>query len=140
MIDRYRPLNNLEILMRVCPYCNTALSSHHTFCQVCGYSLVLPLPGPAFPRRRFYLSLSILSIFSGILSCALTFVPSLYMASIFFVIGAIGSAGVTLERSRGKFHTLPIKILAVLGLFFGILGYLSFMFIRSNVPGIGYTM
>jgi flagellar basal body-associated protein FliL len=62
------------------------------------------------------------------------------MMSLFFFIAAIGLAGVTLERTKGKSQTLLIKILAVLGLALGVLGYISFMFIRSNVPGSGYTM
>ena len=133
-------LKSLEILMQVCPFCNTPLNDENTFCKVCGYSFVLALSQLFFPHRKFYFALSILSILSGIMSCALTFIPALYMISLLFVIGAIALAGVTLEGTRGKFDTLLIRVLAVLGLLFGVLGYISFMFIRSNVPGIGYTM
>jgi membrane associated rhomboid family serine protease len=62
------------------------------------------------------------------------------MASLPFVIGAMGLAGFTLERTRGKSHARLIKLLALSGLLFGVLGYISFMFIRSNVPGSGYSM
>lgn len=126
--------------MQTCPFCRTYLSDSNTFCQVCGYSLVLPLPLPFFPRRKFYSTLSILSILSGILACIFTFSPALYLGSLPLVIGAIGLSSVTLEKAWGKFNTLLIKILAILGLFFGVLGYIFFMFIHSNVPGIGYTM
>ncbi len=126
--------------MRLCPFCNTTLNDKSTFCKVCGYSFVLSLPYPVLAHRKFYFSLSILSILSGVLACLFAFSPALYMGSLFLVIVAIGLAGVTLERTWGHFDTLLIKILAILGLFFGVLGYISFMFLRSNVPGIGYTM
>lgn len=126
--------------MQTCPFCRTRLTKSDTFCNACGYSLVLPLPYPELARRKLYFALSILSILSGILSCAFTFVPSLYVASLFFFIGAMGAGGLTLERTRGKCGTLAIKLLALLGLFLGVLGYISFMFIRSNVPSSGYTL
>ena len=126
--------------MQICPFCKADLSETKTFCEVCGYSFTLSLPRPFFPHKRFYFALSILSILSGILACVFTFFPALYVGSLFLVIGAIGLAGVTLERSRGQLDTLLIKILAILGLFFGVLGYIFFMFIRSNVPGSGYSM
>jgi len=81
-----------------------------------------------------------MSILSGILACVFTFSPALYMGSLFLVIGAIGLASVTLEKAWGRFDTLLIKILAIFGLFFGVLGYIFFMFIHSNVPGSGYSM
>ncbi|KPL00850.1 MAG: hypothetical protein AMJ91_02925 [candidate division Zixibacteria bacterium SM23_73_3] len=130
----------MVILMQSCPFCDMALNDQSTFCKLCGYSFVLALPLPLFPRRRFYFTLSILSILSGIVGCIFTFSPALYMGSLFFAIGAIGLAGVTLERTQGKFDTLLIKILSIVGLFFGVLGYMFFMFLHSNVPGIGYTM
>ena len=126
--------------MQICPFCNTTLNDKNTFCKVCGYSLVLALFQPFFPHRKFYFTLSIMSILSGILACVFTFFPPLYMGSLFLVIGAIGLAGVTLERAWGRFDTLLIKILAIFGLFFGVLGYIFFMFIHSNVPGSGYSM
>jgi len=81
-----------------------------------------------------------MSLLSGILACVFTFFPTLYMGSLFLFIGAIGLASVTLEKAWGKFDTLLIKILAILGLLFGVLGYIFFMFIHSNAPGSGYTM
>jgi hypothetical protein len=126
--------------MQTCPFCNTTLDDENTFCKVCGYSLVLALSQPLFPHRKFYFTLSIMSILSGILGCVFTFFPALYVGSLFLVIGAIGLAGVTLERTQGRFDTFLIKILAILGLFFGVLGYIFFMFIHSNVPGSGYSM
>ncbi len=126
--------------MQICPFCHTTLNDETTFCEKCGYSLVLLLPQPSFPHKEFYLAFSIFSILLGILACVFTFFPTLYMGSLFLIIGAIGLAGVTLEKTWGKFDTLLIKILAILGLFFGILGYIFFMFIHSNVPGSGYSM
>lgn len=125
--------------MQICPFCKTYLRHSNTFCEVCGFSFVLPLPCPVLPHRKFYFALSILSIFSGLLSCTFTFIPSLYLLSLLFVMGAIGLAGVTLERTRGKYHALLIKILALHGLLLGVLGY-TFMFIHSNVPSSGYSM
>jgi len=126
--------------MQTCPYCNTTLSERNTFCEVCGYSFVLPLPPPFFPRKKFYYTLSLSSILLGILSCIFTYFPALYMSSIPLIIGTIALGGVTLERAQGKSDALLIKILAIVGLVFGVLGYIFFMFIHSNVPGIGYSM
>jgi hypothetical protein len=126
--------------MQKCPFCKACLDDSCTFCNVCGYSFLLPLPHPALTHRRLYFFLSALSILAGLVSCVFTFIPKLYMTSLFFFIAAIGLAGVTLERAKGKSQALLIKILAVLGLVLGFLGYITFMFIRSNVPGCGYTM
>lgn len=126
--------------MQTCPFCKTAFTDQNTFCIICGYSLILSLPYPILAHRKSYFALAILSIFLGIGACVFTFFPSLYMGSLFLVIGAIGMAGVTLEKTRGKLNTLQIKILAILGLVFGGLGYIFFMFIHSNIPGIGYSM
>jgi len=126
--------------MQTCPFCKSYLGDTSTSCKVCGYSFLLPLPHPVLTHRKLYYLLSASSILAGLVSCVFTFIPQLYMTSLFFFIAAIGLAGVTLERARGKYQTLLIKILAVLGLALGFLGYISFMFIHSNVPGCGYTM
>jgi hypothetical protein len=126
--------------MRLCPFCKKITGEESTFCKVCGYSLVLALPILALPHKKLSLLLACASIISGISACVFSFFPVLYWTSFPLVILAIGLAGVTLETVSGKFDTLPIKILAILGLAFGILGYISFMFLHSNVPGIGYTM
>jgi hypothetical protein len=126
--------------MRLCPFCKKITGEDSTFCEVCGYSLVLALPILAHPHKKLNLSLACASILSGISACVFSFFPVLYWTSFPLVILAIGLAGVTLESVSGKFDTLLIKILAILGLAFGILGYISFMFLHSNVPGIGYTM
>lgn len=126
--------------MRFCPFCKKIISEDSTFCEVCGYSLVLALPILALPHRKLKFLLGCASIVSGISACVFSFFPVLYWTSFPLVILAIGLAGVTLETVSGKSDTLLIKILAILGLAFGILGYISFMFIHSNVPGIGYTM
>ncbi len=126
--------------MRLCPFCKKTLSEDSTFCRVCGYSFVLALPILALPHKKLNLSLACASIIFGILACVFSFLPTLYLISFILVISAIGLAGVTLESVSGKFNTLLIKILAIVGLVFGILGYISFMFLRSNVPGTGYTM
>jgi len=62
------------------------------------------------------------------------------MGSLLLVIVAVGLAGVTLEKAWGEFDTLLIRSLAILGLIFAVLGYISFLFIHSSVPGSGYTM
>jgi hypothetical protein len=126
--------------MKLCPFCKKTLSEDSTSCEVCGYSFVLALPILALPHKKLNLSLACGSIIFGISACVFSFLPTLYLLSFILVISAIALAGVTLESVSGKFNTLLIKILAIVGLVFGILGYISFMFLRSNVPGIGYTM
>ena len=126
--------------MRACPFCSATLDEKSTFCAVCGHSLVSALPPPLLARRRFYSALSILSILLGISSCACTFVPRLYMGSLVLIIASIGLGGFILERTRGKSETRLAKVLAVAGILFGVLGYISFMFLRSNVPGSGGHM
>jgi len=126
--------------MKLCPFCKKALSEDSTSCEVCGYSFVLALPILALPHKKLNLSLACASVIFGILACVFSFLPTLYLLSFILVISAIALAGVTLESVSGKFNTLLIRILAILGLVFGILGYISFMFLRSNVPGTGYTM
>ena len=80
------------------------------------------------------------SLLLGVTACIFTFVPSLYMKSLIPMIASLGLASFTLEKVWGKSDTLAIRILAISALAFALLGYVSFMFIRSNVPGIGYTM
>lgn len=126
--------------MQICPFCNTTLNAENTFCETCGYSFVLPLPYPVLAHRKIYFALSISSILSGILASVFTFFPAVYMGSLFLVIGTIGLASVVLEKTWGRCDTSAIKILAIIGLFFGVLGYIFFMFIRSNVPVSGYSM
>jgi len=126
--------------MRTCPFCNTSLSRTSTFCRVCGYSLVHLLTAPALVRKRLYLGVSILSLLLALTACVFTFVPSLYMKSLVPMIASLGLASFTLEKAWGKPGSLTIRVLAILGLAFALLGYVSFVFIRSNVPGIGYTM
>ena len=133
-------LDFLELLMRFCPFCKKTLSEKSTFCEVCGYSFVLALPILVLPNKTLSLSLACASIIFGISACVFSFFPTLYLISFILVILAIALAGVTLESVSGKFDTLLIKILAIVGLVFGTLGYICFMFLRSNVPGIGYTM
>ncbi|MGB8656250.1 MAG: hypothetical protein WCE90_00505 [Candidatus Zixiibacteriota bacterium] len=123
-----------------CPFCHTSLSDHDTFCYVCGYSLISSLPGPVCVHGRFYFALALFSVFSGILACACTFSPHLYLGSLLLVLAAIASAGTSLEKAWGRADARSIRILAILGLFFGVLGFVFFMFINSNVPGIGYSM
>jgi hypothetical protein len=126
--------------MQVCPFCDASLDDQTTVCQVCGYSFTLPLPPPGFSRKKLYLVLSFLSILSGILACLLTFLPQFYIKSLFLVIVSLGLGGTTLERTRGKSGAFWIRILAIIGLVCGVLGYIFYMFIHSNVPGIGYSM
>jgi hypothetical protein len=126
--------------MQACPFCETTYNDQTTFCQKCGYSFILPLPPPLFSHKKFYLTLSLSSILLGILSCIFTFFPALYFESLFLVLISLGLAGATLERARGKADAFLIKILSLIGLVCGVLGYIFFMFIHSNVPGIGYSM
>ena len=126
--------------MRACPFCGANLDDQSTFCEACGYSLVSPLPLPVLAHRRFYLALSVLSILLGISSCASAILPPLYMGSLFLIIPSIGLGGFILERTRGKSRTRLLKVLAIVGMFFGVLGYISFLLLRSNVPGIGARM
>jgi len=126
--------------MPACPFCGATLEEKSTFCAVCGLSLVSALPSPLLARRRLYLALSILSILLGVSSCAFTFVPRLYMASLALIIASVGLGGFILERARGESKTRLVKVLAVVGMLFGVLGYISFMFLRSNVPGSGSHM
>ena len=62
------------------------------------------------------------------------------MGSLALIIASIGLGGFVLERTRGKSGTRLAKILAVVGMLLGVLGYISFMFLRSNVPGSGAHM
>lgn len=122
--------------MSVCPFCQNISREDNTSCELCGYSFVLSLPILAFPRKKLNLLLACSSIILGISACIFSLVPALYLISFVLVILAIAVAGVTLESVSGKFNTLLIKILAIVGLAFGTLGYISFMLICSNVPGI----
>lgn len=126
--------------MRACPFCNATLDEKSTSCAVCGHSLVSALPSPRPARRRFYLTLSILSILLGIGSCVFTLVPRLYIGSLALIIASVGLGGFILERTRAKSSTRLAKVLAAVGMLFGLLGYISFMFLRSNVPGSGAHM
>jgi hypothetical protein len=126
--------------MRACPFCKMPLDPTSTSCRVCGYSLVDLLPRPALARKQLYLGVSIFSLLLGVAACFFTFVPSLYMKSLVPMIVSLGLASFTLEKVWGKSNTLAIRILAISALAFALLGYVSFMFIRSNVPGIGYTL
>jgi hypothetical protein len=76
----------------------------------------------------------------GIGSCVFTLVPRLYMGSLALIIASVGLGGFILERTRGKSGTRLAKVLAAVGMLFGLLGYISFMFLRSNVPGSGSHM
>lgn len=126
--------------MRTCPFCKTSLNETSTFCQVCGFSLVRLLPLPLLGRKTLYYGLSALSALVGFAACIFTLIPSLYMKSLILIIVSLVLAGFTLEKAWGKPNTMFIRTLAVLGLALGLLGYICFMFVRSNVPGIGYSM
>lgn len=91
---------------------------------------------PASPTRGLNLLLACASIMFGILACVFTFFPALYLASFILVLLTIALAGITLESVSGRFNALLIRILAIVGLAFGTLGYICFMFLCSNVPGI----
>lgn len=122
--------------MRFCPLCKNDLVEESTFCSACGYSFVSALPILALPHKTLSLSLACASIVFGILACVLSFLPTFYLLSFVLVILTIAFAGVTLESVSGKFNTLLIRILAIIGLAFGTFGYIFFMFLCSHVPGI----
>ena len=126
--------------MQVCPFCDTSFDDPTNICKVCGYSFSLPLPPPRLSHQKLYFTLSLLSILSGILACLFIFFTNFYFKSLFLVLVSIGLAGTTLERARGKSGAFWIRILALFGLVCGVLGYIFYMFIHSNVPGIGYSM
>jgi hypothetical protein len=134
------PRMSREISMRACPFCKSELDQKSTWCTVCGYSLVSALPFSVPAHRKLYFALSTLSVLLGIASCVFALLPPLYMGSLFLIIASVGLGGFILERTRGKSRTRLLKVLAVAGIFFGVLGYVSFMFLRSNVPGIGARM
>ncbi len=126
--------------MRTCPFCKSSVAQNSTSCRVCGFSLVRLLPLPLLARKTLYWALSALSATLGLSACVFTLIPSLYMKSVVLIIGSLALAGFTLEKTWGKPNTVLIRVLAVLGLALGLLGYICFMFVRSNVPGIGYSM
>jgi hypothetical protein len=126
--------------MQICPFCKTPYDESDTFCRTCGSPLSQLLPSPALEHKTFYLGLSIFSTLLGFSACLFTYFPSLYMKSLILIIASLGLASFTLEKVRGKSNALSIRILAVLGLILGVLGYIFFMFIHSNVPGCGYSM
>ena len=122
--------------MSLCPFCKRALVEDSTFCNACGYSFVLALPMLTYAHRGLNLSLACASIIFGILACAFSFFPALYLASFVLVLLTIAVAGITLESVSGRFNAFLIRVLAIVGLAFGTLGYICFMFLCSNVPGI----
>jgi hypothetical protein len=126
--------------MQICPFCKTPYDESGTICQTCGSPLSQLLPSPTLEHKTVYLGLSIFSTLLGLSACLFTYFPSLYMKSLILIIASLGLASFTLEKVRGKTNTLTIKIMAVVGLVLGVLGYIFFMFIHSNVPGCGYTM
>jgi hypothetical protein len=132
--------NNPETSMRTCPFCKSSVGQNSTSCRICGFSLVRLLPLPILARRTLYRALSVLSVILGLSACAFTLIPSLYMKSVVLIIGSLTLAAFTLEKTWGKPDTMLIRFLAILGLALGLLGYICFMFVRSNVPGIGYSM
>ena len=122
--------------MRLCPFCRKTLVEDSTFCNACGYSFVLALPMLTSPHRGLNLSLACASIIFGILACVFSFFPALYLTSFILVLLTIAVAGITLESVSGRFNAFLIRVLAIVGLAFGTLGYICFMFLCSNVPGI----
>ena len=126
--------------MTECPFCGTPFEESDTSCRSCGYSLSQLLPSSLLEHKTLYLGLSIFSILLGLSACVFTYSPALYMKSLILIITSIGLACFTLEKVRGKSNALSIKILAVAGVVLGVLGYIFFMFIHSNVPGCGYTL
>jgi hypothetical protein len=126
--------------MSLCPFCKNEISENQ-ICVFCGYSTVLALPFyPTFKTSFNYLLLAITSILLAIVSWILTFLPELSVFCIITLITSISLAGITLEKLPSKFNCFHIRWLAILGIGIAVAGYIFFMFFKSHVPGIGYSM
>ena len=120
--------------MFFCPFCRTDLPENETFCPNCGYSTVLSLPfHPLIQHKSRYVLLAFLSTALGIASCVLSFFPYLYIIGMALIVPAIAFGAISLEGIAHKFNGKVIRLFAISGLAFGVLGYIFNVLINSEV-------
>jgi hypothetical protein len=120
--------------MFFCPFCKSNLPNHTTFCPKCGYVVVLSLPfHPLIQHKSRYVLLALLSMALGITSCVLSFFPYLYFIGIALIVPAIAFGAISLEGIAHKFNGKLIRLFAITGLAFGVLGYIFNVLINSEV-------
>ena len=120
--------------MFFCPFCRTHLPENETFCPNCGFSTVLSLPfHPLIQHKPLYVLLALLSVVLGITSCVLSFFPYLYVIGIALIVPAIAFGAISLEGIAHKFNGKLIRLFAITGLGFGVLGYIFNILINSEV-------
>jgi hypothetical protein len=120
--------------MFFCPFCGTDLPENETFCSNCGYSTVLSLPfRPLIQHKSRYVLLAFLSMALGITSCVLSFFPYLYIIGMALIVPAIAFGAISLEGIAHKFNGKVIRLFAISGLAFGVLGYIFNVLINSEV-------
>ena len=117
--------------MSICPFCNQNLINN--LCPFCGYSNVLALP--YYRSTSSYRIFSLIGIFSALSSFVFSFFISLNILGLIFSLGAIGLCGTALEKSQNR-----AKLLAVIGLILGAVGFIWSILINSHLPSSGYTM
>jgi hypothetical protein len=120
--------------MFFCPFCKAHLSDNITVCPRCGYSVVLSLPfRPLIQHKSLYILLAFLSMVLGITSCVLSLFPYLFVMGLILVIPAIAFGAISLEGIAHKFNGKLIRLFAITGLVFGVLGYVFNVLINSQV-------
>jgi hypothetical protein len=95
-------------------------------------ALALPFH-PVIEHRGRYLILALLSTILGTSSCVLSLFPYLFMLGLILVVPAIAFGAISLEGIAHKFNGKLIRLFAVIGLIFAILGYLFNVLINSQV-------
>ena len=120
--------------MFFCPFCRTHLLENKTFCPKCGYAIVLSLPfHPLIQHKSRYVLLALLSMALGVTSCVISFFPYLYVIGMVLVVPAIAFGAISLEGIAHRFNGKLIRLFAIAGLSFGILGYIFNVLINSEV-------
>ncbi len=120
--------------MFFCPFCKTHLPENQTFCPKCGYAVVLSLQFyPSIQHKSRYVLLALLSMTLGITSCVISFFPYLYFIGMVLVVPAIAFGAISLEGIAHKFNGKLIRLFAITGLAFGVLGYIFNVLINSEV-------
>lgn len=120
--------------MFFCPFCKANLPDNTTFCPNCGYPSVLFLPfHPLIKHKSRYILLALLSAVLGIISCALSLFPSLFIFGLILAVPAIALGAISLEGIAQKFNGNFIRLFAITGLVLGVLSYLLNIFVNSEV-------
>ena len=120
--------------MFFCPFCRTHLPENQTFCPKCGYVVILSLPfRPTIQHKSRYVLLALLSMALGITSCVISLFPYLYVIGMVLVVPAIACGAISLEGIAHKFNGKLIRLFAISGLAFGVLGYIFNVLINSEV-------